>query len=483
MDGPTQEREDDKTIESEENVSSLLHLKRRIGLVGAASFVIGNVIGSGIFVSPKNVLVYSGSIGLCLTIWVGVGLFVLIISLVYAELGTAFHHSGADYIYIKDAFGGLPAFLVVWVQAILQYPASRTLKALVFADYVDSLVSSTSCNLPRSIKIMIAVIELMSLALTSMTSVRLTTNIQVFFTATKTIALIIIGVGGIVKLAQGSFGELKTGFEGTNEHFTVVLAVYSCFYAYDGWRAINIIAEEIKQPKRNIPLALVLSTFVIMTVYVLANVSYFTVLTKREFLTSWTVANTWGQKMIGSASIIIPISVLCSVHGSNNGSSFGISRIMFAASREEQLPELMSYLHVKSLIPTFSIAFSILISLLLLISAEIGQLINLVGFATFIYVCGTMAANIKFRLTIKEYNPIFKVPLFIPVICIIILLFLLIVPFVHKPQTEFLYAVAFIGAGLILYPLVYFKIQIPGYDHVTVFFQLLMNIAPPAKRE
>ncbi|KAL3864162.1 hypothetical protein ACJMK2_005868 [Sinanodonta woodiana] len=430
MEEPTQETDDDQRRKSEENVSSdLLHLKRRIGLVGAASFVIGVVIGSGIFVSPKNVLVYSGSIGLCLTIWVVVGLFVLIISLVYAELGTAFHHSGADYIYIKDAFGGLPAFLVVWVQAILQNPASRTLKALVFADYVDSLVSSTSCNLPRSIKIMIAVIELMSLAITSMISVRLTTNIQVFFTATKTVALIIIGVGGIVKLAQGSFGELKTGFEGTNEQFTVVLAVYSCFYAYDGCSS-HCIFHLLFHPGRNIPLALVLSTFVIMTVYVLANVSYFTVLTKQEFLTSWT---TWGQKMIGSASIIIPISVLCSIHGSNNGTTFGISRVMFAASREGQLPEVMSYLHVKSLIPTFSIAFS--------------------------------------------------VPLFIPVICIIILLFLLIVPFVHKPQTEFLYAVAFIGAGLILYPLVYFQIKIPGYNHVTVFFQLLMNIAPPAKRE
>ncbi|KAK3583516.1 hypothetical protein CHS0354_026102 [Potamilus streckersoni] len=408
MEVTTQERDDKRKIEIEENVSSFLQLKRRIGLVGAASFVVGVVIGSGIFVSPKNVLVYSGSIGLCLMIWVGVGLFMLIISLVYAELGTAFHHSGGDYIYIKDAFGGLPAFLVVWAQAMLRTPATRTLKALVFADYVDKVVSSTSCSIPRSIKLMIAVIEILTLAITNMISVRLTTNIQVFFTATKVIALVIIGFGGIVKLAQGSFGELTMGFEGTNEDFTVVLAIYSCFFAYDGWKAINNIAEEIYQPKRNIPLALVLSTLVIMTVYVLANVSYFSVLTKQEFLASWTVAYSWGQKILGSAAIIVPISVLCSIHGSSNGSNFGVSRIMFAASREGQLPELMSYLHVNSLIPTFSIAFSTFISLLMLLPADIEQLINLVGFVTFILVCGTMAANIKFRLTMKEYSPVFK---------------------------------------------------------------------------
>lgn len=111
-------------------------IKRRIGLFSASTFVVGAIVGSGIFVSPIGVLRFTGSVGGALSVWVGTGILSTVGALCYVELGTTFQQSGSDYTYMRLCFGDLFAFLYLWVYMLIIGPAGNAIAALTFANYV-----------------------------------------------------------------------------------------------------------------------------------------------------------------------------------------------------------------------------------------------------------------------------------------------------------------------------------------------------------
>ncbi|XP_028351668.1 large neutral amino acids transporter small subunit 2-like [Physeter macrocephalus] len=111
-------------------------LKKEIGLVSACGIIVGNIIGSGIFVSPKGVLENASSVGLALIVWIMTGLITAVGALCYAELGVTIPKSGGDYSYVKDIFGGLAGFLRLWIAVLVIYPTNQAVIALTFSNYV-----------------------------------------------------------------------------------------------------------------------------------------------------------------------------------------------------------------------------------------------------------------------------------------------------------------------------------------------------------
>uniref|UniRef100_A0A8B9JN50 Zmp:0000001267 n=1 Tax=Astyanax mexicanus TaxID=7994 RepID=A0A8B9JN50_ASTMX len=274
-----------------------LNLKREVGLIGAVSLVAGTMIGSGIFMSPQFVQANIGSPGASLIIWSVCGLIALGAALSYAELGTIYKESGGDFIYILRIYGPFPAFLVAYTFMIVVRPSGISAIALSFAEYAVAPFYP-GCTPPTLVVKCIAVACILVVAIANIMNVRFTMAVQVVFLVAKVVALIVIVIGGIVKMAQGSMESLSStdiAFEGTNLGVsTIGMALYQGLWSYAGWYNLNFVTEEVKKPEVNLPRALMIAIPMVTVLYLLVNVSYLAVMTPRELAVSSAVAVTWG---------------------------------------------------------------------------------------------------------------------------------------------------------------------------------------------
>ncbi|EDM14190.1 solute carrier family 7 (cationic amino acid transporter, y+ system), member 8, isoform CRA_b [Rattus norvegicus] len=337
-------------------------LKKEIGLVSACGIIVGNIIGSGIFVSPKGVLENAGSVGLALIVWIVTGVITAVGALCYAELGVTIPKSGGDYSYVKDIFGGLAGFLRLWIAVLVIYPTNQAVIALTFSNYVLQPLFPT-CFPPESGLRLLAAICLLLLTWVNCSSVRWATRVQDIFTAGKLLALALIIIMGVVQICKGEFFwlEPKNAFENFQEPDIglVALAFLQGSFAYGGWNFLNYVTEELVDPYKNLPRAIFISIPLVTFVYVFANIAYVTAMSPQELLASNAVAVTFGEKLLGVMAWIMPISVALSTFGGVNGSLFTSSRLFFAGAREGHLPSVLAMIHVKRCTPIPALLFTI----------------------------------------------------------------------------------------------------------------------------
>ncbi|KAL4217594.1 Arf-GAP with SH3 domain [Mactra antiquata] len=325
--------------------------KAHIGLLGAVAFGIGTMIGSGIFISATGALRFSGSVGVSLIIWALCGIMTLVTGLVYAELGTFIPQSGGDFNYIKHGLGEFPAFLAVWIIPLFSDTAAMAVMAIAFSKYLLAWISG-GCVLPLYVNKLLSTLMMISICVSNACSVNFSRNIQIVCTTGKMFVLLVISVAGIVFHFDGSSILPTDCFSGTHDDVSsYCLAVYSCMFAYGGFTRIGDIADEIINPRKTIPKAVIISVSTVTVIYVIANVSFVSVLTKEEILTSDAVVFDWSMKKLKPAVPLIQIGVLLSIYGTCNGDTFGSSRVMFAAARAGHYPEVISFLNIETSVP------------------------------------------------------------------------------------------------------------------------------------
>lgn len=411
-------------------------LKKEIGLVSACGIIVGNIIGSGIFVSPKGVLENAGSVGLALIIWIITGIITAVGALCYAELGVTIPKSGGDYSYVKDIFGGLAGFLRLWIAVLVIYPTNQAVIALTFSNYVLQPLFPT-CFPPESGLRLLAAVCLLLLTWVNCASVRWATRVQDIFTAGKLLALGLIIVMGVVQICKGHYFwlEPKHAFENFRKPDIglIALAFLQGSFAYGGWNFLNYVTEELVNPYRNLPRAIFISIPLVTFVYVFANIAYVTAMSPQELLASNAVAVTFGEKLLGVMAWIMPISVALSTFGGVNGSLFTSSRLFFAGAREGHLPSVLAMIHLKRCTPIPALLFTCISTLLMLVTSDIYTLINYVGFINYLFYGVTIAGQIVLRWKKPNINRPIKISLLFPVIYLLFWAFLLIFSLWSEP--------------------------------------------------
>ncbi|XP_056089424.1 cystine/glutamate transporter [Rhinichthys klamathensis goyatoka] len=458
-----------------------VHLRRRIGLLPSISFIIGTVVGSGIFIAPKGVLMNSGSVGLSLLVWALCGVLSTFGALCYAELGTTFTKSGGHYTYLLETLGPLPAFLRLWTEFIFIRPAVASYVSLAFGRYVVEPFF-LPCAAPTALVKLVSVLGVTFVVAVNCWSVSLAARTQISLTFIKMFALILIIIPGIMALANGKTENFQNAFDSDSLSLTKLpLAFYSGLYAYGGWFYLNFITEEVINPNRTIPLAIIFSMVTVTVCYVLVNVAYYTMMTADELLISDAVAVTFAGRALQGIAPAIPILVALSCLGALNGGFFGSPRMLFVGAREGHFPVIFSMIHIRRQTPLPAVLFLYPLVIIMLARGEIFQLINFASFSRWLFIAMATLGMIIHRYRFPEHPRPFKVPLAFAMVFTIVCFFIVGLSLYSDPWNTG-GSCALTISGIPVYYLTVKKSYIPerwkkSFNYISQQMQILLEVA------
>ncbi|XP_063848960.1 Y+L amino acid transporter 2-like [Scylla paramamosain] len=437
----------DNLIEEEGNFK----LKKELGLMDGVGIIVGIIIGSGIFVSPKGVLQFSGSIGVALIVWAVSGILSLVGALCYAELGCLIPRSGGDYAYIYEVFGPIPAFLFLWVTLILILPTSNTVMALTFATYITKPAFPNCEEIPEIPTKLLAAVVICFLTWLNCANVKWAKTVQSVFTAGKVLALSLIIGAGIYHLASGHTENYQKMFYNTNWSVTgISTAFYQGLFSFAGWNTLNFVVEELKEPYKTLPRAICISLPIVTVIYFLTNVAYFAVLDSDAILSSNAVALSFSSEVLGVVTYAMPLFVALSTFGSLNGLIFACSRLFFVGARDGHLPQVLALINTKNYTPVPALVFQGIMTLCMLSTSDTLVLINLVSFSESVFVFMSILALLWLRYKFPNKKRPIKVWLWVAVLFFIVSIFLVVFPVVERP-VELGIAIGICLAGVPVY--------------------------------
>ncbi|MDR3689735.1 MAG: amino acid permease [Fimbriimonas sp.] len=348
------------------------HLVRQIGLGSGIAVVVGSTIGSGIFKSPSGIAEQLPGPLPMLAIWIVGGFFVLCGALTLGEIGGAFPYSGGLYVYVREAYGRLAAFLFGWAQLILLRPSSVGAVAIVFGQYFLRLVGMKEGQ--AGYDQWTAVFSIGAIAVGTVANVmgvRFGTAIQNLTTIAKTAGLLVL-----IGLA------LCLGLPSAGAHFTPAvpagsfsvpmfgLALVAVLWAYDGWADGSYINGEILDPKRNVPRAILFGTVIVIIVYFLANLAYLSVFSVKEIGKSQIIAADSMSKLVGVGGVtFIVATVMISTFGTLSASILTSPRIFFAMAEDRLFFSQIAQVHPKFKTPHVSVILTGILGSLYVLAA------------------------------------------------------------------------------------------------------------------
>ena len=385
-------------------------LKRALGTWAAASIVVGTVIGSGIFLVPKTMIANVGTVPMVFVVWVVGGMLSLAGALSYAELSAALPEAGGEYVYLREAYGPFWGFLYSWTQLWVAKSGSIATLATAFFVYLSNFfpfLSGVLVTIPlplgpggRPLEIqygqLFGIVLILLLAWLNYYGVEVGGDVQVAVTIVKVALIAAIILAGLFLGQPHQAGPEAPIVPLTFAGF--IAALVAALWAYDGWNNVSMVSSEIRNPQRNLPLALIGGTSAVIAIYLAANWAYFHVLSAGDVAHADRVAAEMMRKIFsGAGANAVSIAALISIFAALNGSILSGSRVPYAAAREGYFFRAIGDVHPVHRTPGVSIWVLSLWGAVLVLSGKYDDLFNLVIFASWILYGMTAAAVIVLR--------------------------------------------------------------------------------------
>lgn len=388
-------------------------LARQLNLFDSTMVMVGIVIGSGIFLTTGIMAKSIPSAGLILLAWITGGLLTLAGALTYAELGAAIPEAGGQYVYLKKAYGPLIGFLFGWILFLVYMTGGIAGLALAFSEYFGKFFPSLAVskiiysaefsieffNFTLPVKYSLSAGQLVGvgviilLSIFNFIGVGFGKIIQNLFTVLKIgIIIVIIALG--FAIGKGTAVDLSLKVEGFSPSQLFIgfgVALVAVIWSFDGWNNINFVAGEIKKPKRNLPLALILGTVGVTVLYVLTNYIYLYALPVKKMVGVVPVAEEATSALFGGATgAFVSAIVIISTFGSLNGSILTGPRVYYAMAKDNLFFHKVSNVHPRFKTPGFAILIQAIWACVLTVSGTFEQIFT---FAMFIAIVFWIAAT------------------------------------------------------------------------------------------
>ena len=391
-------------------------LERRLGPFDAAAIIIANVIGGGILFRSPAVAAAVPDATWFLLAWVGGGVLAFMGAMAYAELATMRPKAGGEYVYLREAFGPLAGFLTGWTSFVAGFSGAMAASAVFLIVTLDRFIPGVANGTPLlaipipgvvtitfSIHTLAASAVVIVAALIHIRGVgpgRIASNV---LTTLKIVALVVfIGFG--LTAGTGSPSNL-TQSAGSLTFTGVLFAFIPIMFTYSGWNAASYMAEEIRDPGRNVPRALLMGTVGVIAIYLLINVLYLFVIPIGELATlgGRSILDVVGDRLLGErAGDIMAIVAIISLVAGINAWTFAGPRVYFAMARDNAFFKSAARVHPKYKTPAASIVAQAALTILLILTGSLDSIANYVGFAITLFA-GTAVAAV-FVLRTREPN-------------------------------------------------------------------------------
>ena len=449
-------------------------LQPKLGLRAASFLVISVIIGSGVFKKIAPMAQELGTPWLILLCWLMAGIVSLAGALCTAELVSMYPNSGGEYNYFQKIYGRFFSFLYGWASfsviktaaiSALAYIFAQSLNSLLSLPVLDSDISFLGLHLFENLSIkLLAASLILLLTLLNYRGVQFAEKLSSVLTYAMLAAIaffLVVGFGS----DKGSMTHLTTsanGFGSELNGWTLMKALFlaslGAFWGYDGWNNIAFIGEEIKNPKRNLPLALGLGTLGVMAVYVIINFVFLYVMPIDFFIQLNATPNKIAAvevagQLSGTVGMALVASlILVTTMNSTNSSILMSARMLYAMSRDKTFFNQAASVHPTYNTPDKALFIQAIWAILLLFSGSFDQLTDMLVFAAFLFYAATAVGLIYLRIKLPNMERGYKV-IGYPVVPILFLLFCIticIMTLINQPF-EALMGLALIGSGLPVY--------------------------------
>ncbi len=420
----------------------------------ALSLVVGSMIGTGVFLKSAAMAQGVGSGGVVLLAWVAAGLLSLSGAFTYAEMGSRYPKAGGEYVYLREAYGDLPAFLYGWTRFWIAAPGSVAAYGVGAATFLHAAVPLDGYGGRTTIALLFIVVYTVANGF----AVSIGGKLQTIMTAVKAFLILGLAAGILLSVPSGNSHLVPLSFTSTGGVSAFGSAMLAALWAYDGWNNLPMAAGEVKNSSRNVPLALAIGTFVVLALYGLLNVAYFYALPFAEVVSSSSsafpqaapVATKAAMTFLGPAAVgAISIAFVISALGAMNGSILTGARVPYAMALDGNFFKLFAHVSPKSHVPTYSVAAQGVWACCLALSGTFDQLTDAVVFSSWIFYGLVTFAVFRLRKRSDVPPATFKAwgfP-FVPAIFLAATVFLLANTIVTMPKETGL-GLALIGLGV-----------------------------------